>query len=359
MTKKYGKLAPIHFDGLEPITSYLTATLAPAPAEVKPPGIGDWPGVVLSSEDAPPSAIEWGMLGNGPDASVTWKGDNFNNEEGCGDCTVCGYAHGEEAVTWDEAEHVAKHMITGNEAVEEYYTLTGGVDSGLVCGGVLMKGYVDGLFGAKNLGFGELAGTIETIDFNLLDQVINSFGLAYIGINCPASAEQQFDDNMPWSVVEGSPIEGGHCIILVGYLTANSVKYYVAVTWGQFVFIEEAFLRQYMDEAWAVLMPAIAQRGELKKVSLIALQNDLAAVAPGYHDVTSGGSTSGEESGGLKEKFDDLAREIFEKVPGHIIEALKSAHKLEEAIAENATVDTIEIIVRDLIKAYAKGMVKK
>jgi hypothetical protein len=346
--KKYGKSEPIHFDGLKTIDAYLTSALAPAPGEVKPPGIGDWP--QIQNGVAPISAVNWGMLGNGPDPSVTWEGDGFNNEEGCGDCTVAGYAHADEALTWDEAEHEAKHSVSGNETVEEYFELTGGVDSGLACGGVLMKGYNTGLFGAKNLGFGELAGTIKSINFGLLDQVIASFGVAYIGINCPESAETQYDNNEWWTVVPGSPIAGGHCIILVGYVTINGQKLYVAVTWGQFVFITEAFLRQYMDEAWAVLMPAIAERGEFDKVNVAELQSDLAQYAPGYHDETAPAAVVDE--GGVRGEIERLVHAVYETVPDHVVSALKHAHYLEEAIVKNASVEVLTKIVEDMISAY-------
>jgi hypothetical protein len=76
-----------------------------------------------------------------------------------------------------------------------------------------------------------------------------------------------------WSVVPGSPIEGGHCIIIVGYDDAEGVFY--IVSWGQVFKATYAFIAKYIDEAWALIAPAIATKGKFDNVDLAALQADL------------------------------------------------------------------------------------
>ena len=46
-----------------------------------------------------------------------------------------------------------------------------------------------------------------------LHQAIAFYGGAYLGIQCPESAQQQFARNEPWTVDPTSQVEGGHCIV--------------------------------------------------------------------------------------------------------------------------------------------------
>jgi hypothetical protein len=215
------------------------------------------------------------MLGNGPDPSVTWKGDGFNNQDGCGDCTKAGEAHFYDALTWDEDLNESKHHPSGNQVVEAYFAETGGVDSGLTLFGVLSSNYAKGAYGQKISAYGLLPSGYNA---QQLKQVVSSFGVAYIGIECPESAENQANENVTWTVVPGSPIVGGHCIIIVGYDDAESV-YYI-VSWGELYRATYAFIEKYMDESWAVLAPAIATKGEFDKVDFATLEADLKQIAP-------------------------------------------------------------------------------
>ena len=255
---KYGKLAPTRPLGLKDLDAYLTTPLSAPPSVVKAPRVA-----------------HWGMLGNGPDPSVTWTGDGFNNQDGCGDCTKAGEAHAYDALTWDEALGESKHHPSSNDVVSAYFAETGGVDSGLDCGSVLQKAYTQGAFGQKIDGYGP----IQYTNLTLLKQLIASFGVAYIGIQCPISAENAFNNNNAvWEYVPGSGNAGGHCIILVGYDDATNIWY--GVSWGELVEITTEFLQHYMDEAWGLIAPAIATKGEFHKIDIVALQADLPQIAP-------------------------------------------------------------------------------
>lgn len=249
---KYGKLAPVRPAGLKDLDTYFTSPLPAPPASVKPPGIKNW-----------------GMLGNGPDPSVTWTGDGFNNQEGCGDCTKAGEAHAYDALTWDEALDETKNHPSSNAVVSAYFAETGGQDSGLACGDVLQQAYHAGAFGQKIDGYGVFDHTNQT----LVKQIVATFGVVYIGIQCPASAQQQAIENKTWSVVPGSPIEGGHCVIIVGFSDEEGV-YYI-VSWGKLYKATYEFIEKYMDEAWALIAPAIAKKGKFDNVDLATLQTDL------------------------------------------------------------------------------------
>ena len=327
---KYGKLDPTRPEGLKDLDQYLSAPLADPPASVKAPGI---------------PINGWGMLGNGPDPSCTYQGAGFNNEEGCSDCTKAGLAHAYDALTWDEGLHEAKNHPNSNAVVQSYFAETHGVDSGLDCGSVLSLAYKVGTYGAKIAGFGPIQPTNAT----LLKQLIASFGVAYIGIQCPQSAENQFaNENPVWTVVPDSPIEGGHCVILVGYDDATGM--YELVTWGQLIKATYGFIEKYMDEAWGLIAPAIATKGEFDKVNLAALQADLGAIAP--NDTPDAPQNAHD---GFLADIEQYAEHLYRQIPDDFKGFVKQMHKLIDAAMEHETVEVLEKIFADALILYTHG----
>jgi hypothetical protein len=84
---------------------------------------------------------------------------------------------------------------------------------------------------------------------------VAELGIVDIGMAFPASAMDQFNAGQPWDVVAGSPIEGGHCVVVVGY---DSTYLYV-YTWGAVQKMTYAFWNEYVagngGEAWAIISP--------------------------------------------------------------------------------------------------------
>jgi hypothetical protein len=84
----------------------------------------------------------------------------------------------------------------------------------------------------------------------------------------------QFNAGRPWSIVSGSPLEGGHYVPLV----ALRGDLY-CVTWGKLQPLTRAFLTKYCDEAWAILSPEMLTGGKsLEGFDLAQLQSDLKAL---------------------------------------------------------------------------------
>lgn len=81
-------------------------------------------------------------------------------------------------------------------------------------------------------------------NFEEIKQAIHLFGACSIGWELPESAQEQFSAGKPWSVVKGSPIEGGHDTLAIGY----DGTYLYIVTWGAVQKVEWAFVSKYMDE---------------------------------------------------------------------------------------------------------------
>lgn len=160
-----------------------------------------------------------------------------------GDCTIAGIEHVLEV---HAAEVGSTFAYPGDPAVQStYFGLSGGVDSGLLLSDVIKAGSTTGLFGHKILG----AAQILPHDTTSLKQTVDFWGAAYVGVRCPASAQQQFSSGQPFTVVPGSPIEGGHCIIFVGY----DQSYLYAVTWGGVVPVAWGWWALYGTQAFALV----------------------------------------------------------------------------------------------------------
>lgn len=246
MTMSTYKLGRIH-DHNPPVVpdlaTYATKPLPPPPTEVAVPG-----GNVSS----------WGM-----DLNDTY-----------GDCTIAGVDHIDEA---DSAIANEAYSAPPSAVIERtYFGLTGGADSGLVLSAVLKAWHATGLFGQKLAAYAPVSAQNTT----LVQQCIAWFGTAYIGVNLPAPAEKQFspDGTGVWDLTGTSAdhqIEGGHCIVPVGYSSDGSVQ---AVTWGAIVTITPAWWAKYVEEVWATISEAFVLRnGDARGLSLSTLQADLAA----------------------------------------------------------------------------------
>lgn len=102
------------------------------------------------------------------------------------------------------------------------------------------------------------------------------FGALGIGIEFPNSAMDQFNAGEPWSVVKGSPIEGGHYIPLVGRRANGN---FVVVTWGALQEVTPEFLLAYVDEAVAYVSIESLKSGKtLEGFDIAALEASLSAL---------------------------------------------------------------------------------
>jgi len=75
-----------------------------------------------------------------------------------------------------------------------------------------------------------------------------TFGGLFLAINCPQSAE---DNTNNWNVIPGSPIVGGHGINMTGQ-GALGCK---IDSWGLVIPATQAFMRNYLVSAFAVVTP--------------------------------------------------------------------------------------------------------
>lgn len=232
---KLGALAPQRPHSLSTLAVYSSGKLP------KPPAVARVPKVQV-----------WGMMDN--------------DRLGC--CTISGVGHA--ILAWNQQVGVHDAVPTDAQVESTYFDLTGGPDAGLVEANVLKRWHKHGLFGAKIAGYAP----VETHDFVGLQQAIAFYGVAYLGVALPASAQDQFANNKPWVFDPKSPIEGGHCIVAVGY----DHKYVYCVTWGGVVKVTWPWLSHYLTEAWAIISNQYVEAGRGPVLDLKTLQADLSSL---------------------------------------------------------------------------------
>lgn len=183
-----------------------------------------------------------------------------------GDCTMAGVAH--LIAAWNVEVKEADKIPDEAAVVKEYFTLTGDKDSGLAEADVLATWRNSGLFGEKIAAYAP----VNPKDILAIHQAIAFYGGCYLGIECPRSAQEQFAAKQPWTYDPNSPIDGGHCIVALGF-NEQGVE---CATWGGIALVTYPFLAHFLDEAWAILSNELVQaEKDSLGISLEALEADL------------------------------------------------------------------------------------
>lgn len=236
---RYGRLAARRPVGLADLDAYLVSPLPPPPPSVPAP------------------TAAWGMLGNGPDPSLTVGGGRP-----LGDCTIAGVVHLRMAV----AGRVGATEVfpDSNSVADTYLRLAHGRDTGLVEADVLHTWHVAGLFADRCVGYAPL----DWRDATVLRQAVAVFGGVYLGVSMPSSAEAQFAAGEPWTLTGDRRVVGGHCVVAVGY----DADWLLVVSWGVTQRVAWDWLAAFGEEGWAVVC------SEEPAVDLDVLRADLARI---------------------------------------------------------------------------------
>jgi hypothetical protein len=200
---------------------------------------------------------DWGMLGNGPDATCT------SHPDGVGDCTFAGRQHYRMAKA--AAGGLQETWETSNELVAEYLAYDKGQDRGANMADLLLYWYRAGTI----LAFAP----VDHTDPAAVDAAMAAFHGAYVGVNLTDDADKLFSDHQPWTVDEGeqSDPNDGHCIVKVA---ADGGQFDTWVTWGAAQQSTLDWTRACLEEAWVV----ICHEDEANKVDLARLQADINAL---------------------------------------------------------------------------------
>lgn len=203
-----------------------------------------------------------------------------------GDCTIAGMAHAFTAT--GVSAGYSQSLFTDDEIIRVYSDITGyNPDTGENDNGAQMQ---DVLAYMRNYGMTDASGKAHKVtayaalrkpsDPLLLSEVLKTFGTVYVGITCPQSAEEQFQ-NGPWLYEPDSPILGGHAISLHRRQPYGShVGVFDFSTWGALQRVTIPFLAHYVDEAWAFITPDWLEvnGGTVDGLDLAQLQADMSLV---------------------------------------------------------------------------------
>lgn len=189
---------------------------------------------------APPASSEFA------DPHITW--DMLGNDT-VGDCTCACVGHMISQLTWygsgAEISPTTAQTIAFYSAISGYNPNDPSTDQGAYLQDVLAYWRKVGLIGHKIVAYAAL----KVSDQTQVKQGLILFGSVMVGMNFPDSAMTQFNAGQIWDVVRGARIEGGHCVMAVGY---DAEGVYI-VTWGALTKVTWAFWKKYVDEGWVVL----------------------------------------------------------------------------------------------------------
>jgi hypothetical protein len=213
----------------------------------KPPRVPDLAVFATTPEPTPPASVE------GPQGVIYPMADN----DTIGDCTIAGATHVNQAGAAIVSE---PWSYQGDAATsQEYFSLTGGQDTGLELPQVLEPWHTVGLWNqGKNGGYW----VVQPKNTTAVKRTIWIAGSAYIAVNLPEPAQGQFNPNGTgvWQLTGTSAdynIVGGHCVVPVGY-SADGV---ITVTWGSTVLITWQWWATYVDQVYGVIAPGFVEKG--------------------------------------------------------------------------------------------------
>lgn len=217
----------------------------------------------------------WGMLGNGPDATV---GQNFM---GAGCCVLSDAGHATMLTNRLAGRDIT---ITGRNTIDDYSAVTGYVigddatDNGTEIREALKYRQKVGVVDAQ--GRRHKIGAylkIDPKDWDLLMQAVFIFSAVSIGFNFPDSAWDQFDKHEPWDVVSGWQFLGGHDVLMTGRSSKNVGG---CVSWGRRVGLTREFYEATNEETWAIVFPEQLRAGKTQHgYTLAGLNEALTALA--------------------------------------------------------------------------------
>ena len=227
------------------LSRYLTPSLPPSPVSV------DWTKGITN----------WGMMLN----------------DKLGDCTIAGCGHAVQvwsANSYQEITVPDSIILSAYESWDGYNPSDPDTDRGGIELDVLAAWRKNGLGPHALYAFADPS----VSNLEEIRQSIALFGGVYIGVNLPASAQDQNE----WSVSDPSLTGdsapgswGGHAVFVCAYDTDS----FTCVTWGGLMKMTVGFWKAYVDEAHALLgFDWLSSKGSPSGFDLTQLQTDLAAI---------------------------------------------------------------------------------
>lgn len=199
-----------------------------------------------------------------PPLRVDWtRGFNFNYgmmlNDSLGCCVEAAKGHAIQTLTMDNGRMatVSDSIILSNyESNGGYIPGQPSTDNG--------ENEVDSLTAWQRGTFGNYQlsayAALRLNYFDHVQQCIYLMGGTYIGFQVPQSAMDQNAAGLPWDVVANDGgIVGGHAVWVPAYDSKLSLL--TCITWGQRQLMTWRFWMRYVDEAYALKVPAWMSKG--------------------------------------------------------------------------------------------------
>jgi hypothetical protein len=190
---------------------------------------------------------DWGMYGN----------DN------CGDCVWAGAAH--ETMLWSRIGAAPDAVFNDTTVLSDYTALTGfdpndpATDQGTDMHEAMNYRRNIGILDANGVRHKIAAYVwLEPGNLQQLYYATYLFKAAGIGIQFPDSAMDQFNKDLPWAVVGGSQVNGGHYIPAIAK-RANNI---MCVSWSKPQLMTPAFYTKFNDETAAMISEEFLTNGK-------------------------------------------------------------------------------------------------
>jgi hypothetical protein len=194
----------------------------------------------------PPDAVDW----HSKVPAGSW---GMDGNDRVGDCTCAEIDHCiktlQVAAGNPEVQSTDAEVLALYSAITGYNPADPNTDQGAVMQDVRNWWRKNGVVLGGSSHAILLFAQVDHTDHALVKWCISRFGEVGIGFSFPASAMQQFNAGQPWTVVQGSQIEGGHAVGAVGY----DADYVYVTTWGTVQKMAWGFFDAYVEEAWTQL----------------------------------------------------------------------------------------------------------
>ncbi len=200
----------------------------------------------------------WGMLAN----------------DKVGDCAVAGAMHC--CMLWNKT-HGRDIFFTDRDARGDYYTITGGEDTGM--------DMVTAARFWRNSGFRDSQANRHKIaaymavDPKNLEHVYTAaylFDAVGLGVKITSGAESQFFYGHPWANVPGDKVIAYHYVPLIGRVANGNA---IVVTWGRAQEVEQSWLGANLQECIAMVSEEDLMLGKSEEgFDISALLDDLGMI---------------------------------------------------------------------------------
>jgi hypothetical protein len=243
---KLGKRAAVHDSRRLKMVKYMGSSLGP----------------VLSEVDHTHGIVDFGMMLNGPN-----DGSTGAPKDGLGCCTISGCGHAEQIVSLAVGGEITlpdAAILQKYEQWDGYRLGDPSTDQGGNEPDVLNKWRRQGFWRHRLAAYADL----DPQSIDAACKTIEILGGLYIGVQLPASAQNQniWDVTKGWNAAPGS--WGGHCVYVPKYkfLSDGEVMFW-ALTWGGLMPITQAFWTYsapgygpYIDEIHGLVLPDFLSR---------------------------------------------------------------------------------------------------